>query len=152
MSSRFVIATIASCLIGAAPAAAEDARPAAPGAKESGGTIRLELNRLAPGDGDSCVFTFVAGNGLGADLDRLAYQTVMFDGEGLVDRMTVFDFGKVQAGRTVVRQFALSRLGCEGVSRVLVNDAPQCAGDGIAPETCIDRLETANRTDRLFGR
>ncbi|PWW03846.1 hypothetical protein DFR52_101535 [Hoeflea marina] len=127
-------------------ASAQDTTPAAPA-----GSISLELNK-AGDEAGACRTTFVAVNRLGGALDELAYEIVVFDGDGLVDRLVRFDFGAMAADKTTVKRFDLPGLSCGAVGRLLVNDAAACKGDGVEPQACLAGLKTASRTSILFGR
>jgi hypothetical protein len=119
-----------------APAVAEAPAPA----------LGLELNTVSEAEG-ACRLTFLAENALGADLDALVLEAVLFTPEGTVDRLTLFDFGALPAGRPRVRQFDLGGLSCDALGQVLVNGASECAGEGVAPGACIDALRLSTRTD-----
>lgn len=119
-----------------APANAEDAPSPA---------FTIELNRLAPSD-EGCLMTFVVTNGLGAGLDKAAFEVVLFDTEGLVERMTVFDFREVPGGKTKVRQFDLPGIDCGSVGSVLVNGAANCDGEGVEPGACMEGLKTRSQS------
>jgi hypothetical protein len=124
------------------PAAAQEANAPA---------LSLELNALQPSEG-GCRLTFVVANGLGANVSRAAFELVLFDAEGLVDRMTVVDFQDLPADKTKVRQFDFKGTSCDQLGRVLINDATDCAGDGIAPDACIRNLKTTTKSSSVeFG-
>lgn len=127
-----------SCLT----AEAQDGRPA--------DRFELQLNRLSP-SGQGCLMTFVVRNGLPARLEKSAFEMVIFNGKGVVERMTVFDFGALPAGKTVVRQFEMPNMACNGIGRILINGAKACTGEGIAPDTCIDALTVESRAEVPFG-
>lgn len=112
--------------------------------------IGIELNRLEQ-NGEACRLTFVVSNGLGSDLSGSGFEMVIFDGNGLVRLMTVFDFGALPEGKTVVKRFELPDTGCESVSRILVNSAARCSGPGIDASKCSAALTTTNRTETDFG-
>jgi hypothetical protein len=114
------------------------------------GAVDVELNRLEQ-NGEACRMTFVAHNGLEANLSASGFEMVVFDAKGLVKLMTVFDFGALPAGKTVVRRFDLPDTGCESVSRVLVNGAARCKGEGVDASACAAALRTKNLTDIDFG-
>ncbi|WP_346913622.1 hypothetical protein [uncultured Roseibium sp.] len=116
----------------------------------SPGHFDLQLNRLSP-SGQGCLMTFVVHNGFPGPLDKSAFEMVIFNGDGLVERMTVFDFGALPEGKTVVRQFEMPNMACEGVGRILVNGAKACTGEGITPDTCIGALKTDSKADVPFG-
>lgn len=124
---------VSSCLVAAAPALAESA--ASP-------RLSLELNRVDALDG-ACRLTFMAENGLGADLAALALETVLIATDGQVERLTLFEFGALPDGVPRVRQFDVPGLSCEGLGRVLINGVAQCEG----AETCDGALVLGSRTD-----
>ena len=117
---------------------------------ESGPSLALELNAIEPGDG-GCRFTFVIANQLGAALDKAAFEIVLFDKAGMVDRLVTLDFKALPQGKTKVRQFDLPGVDCAGVGRVLVNDATQCEGAGVDATACLRALEPATKTAIEFG-
>jgi len=122
-----------ACLVAAAPAPAQE---------ETAPRLSLELNRVDALDG-ACRLTFMAENGLGADLDALSLETVLIDTEGRVERLTLFDFGALPAGIPRVRQFDIEGLACDSLGRVLINGVSDCGG----VEGCGDALEFGTRTD-----
>lgn len=142
---RNVLAALASVVMLATAAHPAGAQSAAEDTK-----ISLELNNLSPSD-TGCLVTFMVRNSLDAALDQLAYEVVLFNGKGLVDRMIVLDFSPLVQGKTRVRQFDLDGISCPDVSRVLVNDAASCAGVDVVDGTCIRALETTTRTEVEFG-
>ncbi|WP_173931004.1 hypothetical protein [Chelativorans sp. Marseille-P2723] len=113
-------------------------------------TIELELNALEA-RGAGCRMTFVISNGLNADIGRAAFELALFGGQGLVEGLTVVDFGSLPKGKTKVSQFDLAKIACENISRVLVNDVAECSGPGIDAETCLRSLSTTTRSETGFG-
>lgn len=135
---RTRLSAIAAALLAAGPTFAQDA---------SSGRLSLELNRLDALDG-ACRLTFMAENGLAADLDALSLETVLIDTEGRVERLTLFEFGALPAGVPRVRQFDIPGLACDGLGRVLINGVAECGGDAA----CADALDLSSRTDaELIG-
>lgn len=134
----------------ATPNVAQDEAPAEPTQEVPAGALSLELNSLQPSDG-GCRFTFVAENGLGSDLSRAAFELVLFDSEGTVERITVVDFQDLPESRTKVRQFDFKGTECDRLGRVLVNDTTDCTGDGVEPKTCLRQLETSTKASVRFG-
>lgn len=104
--------------------------------------LGVELNRLDQIE-DACRLTFMAQNDLGADLTALSLETVLIDGEGRVERLTLFDFGALPAGIPRVRQFDLAALDCADLGRVLINGVAECGAGGA----CADALDLSSRTD-----
>ena len=139
--------TIIAAALSAAIAAALAAAPGA--AQQTGGSFALELNN-AEGVEDGCRLTFVAENGLGTALDATSYEVAVFDGDGVVDRLLILEFGALDADKTKVVQFDLSDTTCPAISRILVNDVAECtAADGSEP-ACMDGLALSSRTDIQF--
>lgn len=130
---RQLCAVLAAAL--ATPAFSEAPAPA----------LGLELNTVSEAEG-ACRLTFLAENALGTDLDALVIEAVLFTTQGTVDRLTLFDFGALPAGRPRVRQFDLGGLSCDALGQVLVNGATECAGAGLAPGACIEALRLSTRT------
>lgn len=116
-------------------------------AQDSGasGNLSIEINDLAPSE-KGCKLTFVAANELPQALSKVSFEFVLFDEKGLVERMAVLDFRDLPAGKTKVRQFDLPGTKCEAVKSLLINDAPVCAGDGLAKDACMKALKTGSKS------
>jgi hypothetical protein len=139
---RFLIATVA---MSAAPALAQtgDGAPAPP-------ALTLELNGAQTSD-KGCRLTFVVNNSLGAELTKAAFEIALFNDSGVVDRLTVLDFKELPAGKTKVTRFDLAGVDCAGISRILVNHATECAGEGVEPAACLRKLKTTAKAGIAFG-
>lgn len=124
--------------------------PAAAEAQAPSSALLLELNGAQPSD-KGCRLTFVVMNGLGAVLTRAAFEIALFNDAGVVDRLTVLDFKELPAGKTKVTRFDLGGTDCAKVSRVLVNDATACVGEGIEPTACMRGLKTESKAGIPFG-
>lgn len=122
-------------------ARAQEATTSEPGEK----ALAIELNTLAATSSGGCRLTFVVSNRTGSELPQPRFEFVLFNKDGLVDRLTTFDFGRLAEGKTSVRQFDLAGVACDGLGRILVNGPSQC-GDGSAPH-CSARLDLASRAD-----
>jgi hypothetical protein len=112
--------------------------------------ITLELNGAEPSD-KGCRLTFVVNNSLGAELTKAAFEIALFNASGVVDRLTVLDFKELPAGKTKVTRFDLAGVDCAGISRILVNNATECAGEGVEPAACLRKLKTAAKAGIAFG-
>jgi hypothetical protein len=112
--------------------------------------ITLELNGAEPSD-KGCRLTFVVNNNLGAELTKAAYEIALFNEAGVVDRLTVLDFKELPAGKTKVTRFDLTGVDCAKISRILVNHATECAGEGVEPAACLRKLKTSAKSDITFG-
>lgn len=123
-------------------AQAQEAKPAL--------VLTLELNAAQPSD-KGCRITFVVNNDLGASLSKAAFEIALFNDAGVVDRLAVLDFKDLPVGKTKVTRFDLAGADCTKISRVLVNSATECAGDGIEPAACLSQLKTQTKTAISFG-
>ncbi|EAQ04698.1 hypothetical protein OB2597_05430 [Pseudooceanicola batsensis HTCC2597] len=129
------------------PAAAQSAaQPAAEQPAETGGHLSIQLNALDPVD-DACRISFLIRNGHDRDIAQAVFETVLFDTEGRVDRLTLFDFGDLPASRPRVRQFLVPGLDCARLGRVLINGAETCTGEGVEAAACSDGLQLDSRTE-----
>lgn len=109
-------------------------------------TLTLELNRAEPTQA-GCLLSFLARNGTGQDLAEPSFELVFFNGDGIIDRLTVFDFGKMEAGRTVVRQFDVPALACDE-GRILLNGPAGCTD--ISAAHCAVAVKVSSKTDLSF--
>lgn len=110
------------------------------------GKVAVELNTVSDGEG-ACTLTFMVTNGHPVDIEKLVYETVLFDAAGSVDRLTLFDFGALPVGRPRVRQFAVPDLTCDSLGRVLFNGLHTCAADGLEQDNCAKGLLPSTRVD-----
>lgn len=139
-SSRLFLAMLALPLA-AGPASAQQVNSA---------SLTIELNALQPSEA-GCRLSFVAANGIGTDIEKVSFEVVLFDARGMVERITVLDFRDIPAGKTRVRQFDLAGAGCDGISRVLINDAKACVGPRLDVTTCMRQLKTTTKAQVAFS-
>lgn len=111
-----------------------------------GAHVSIEINALEPVE-DACRISFLVQNGHDADIDKAVFEVVLFDTEGRVDRLTLFDLGALPTARPRVRQFVVPGLACASLGRLLVNGVETCAGDGLPDNACSTNLELRSRTD-----
>ncbi len=117
------------------PAAAQEAAT---------GGVSIELNAARDAE-TGCTLSFLVTNGREADVAAAVYETVLFDTAGQVERLTLFDFGELPAGRPRVRQFTLPDTSCAGIGRILVNGASTCEAAG--EDACMAGLALSSRTE-----
>ena len=113
---------------------------------ELGEAVLIELNAVKSNEA-SCTLTFLALNGHSAPINKVVYETVLFDASGQVDRLALFDFGTLPPGRPRVRQFTLQGLTCEGVGKVLINGAHTCDAPDLDATACEAGLIVDTRTN-----
>lgn len=108
--------------------------------------VSIELNAVKPSEG-GCTLTFLAQNGYESGIEKVVYETVLFDNAGQVDRLTLFDFGALPAGRPRVRQFTVSGLTCDGLGQILINGAHTCDTADLGDDACEAGLILNTRTE-----
>ncbi|ASP34287.1 hypothetical protein [Labrenzia sp. VG12] len=104
----------------------------------------LELNKTED-TGSACRLSFVLRNATGADLEGAAYELVLFSQDGIINQMSVFDFGALPAEKTVVRQFELQTVACAEAGRLLINGPSGCTETAPAGH-CRAPLSLSSRT------
>lgn len=115
------------------------------------GQLSIELNTVEQADA-ACRVTFMAQNGTGSGIDKAVFETVIFTNDGKVDRLTLFDFRDLPAGRPRVRQFDLAGLQCADLGRLLINGANTCTVSGTAAPVCDAALKLQTLTEvELLG-
>ena len=107
--------------------------------------ISVELNAAETTE-DACKLTFMITNGLETPVDKIISEAVLFDTDGQVDRLTLFDFGTLPPARPRVRQFVVPQTTCEGLGRILFNGANACETGGSASGVCDTGLLPTSRT------
>ena len=112
--------------------------------------ISIELNDATNVD-KACRLVFVAMNQTGTLLEKTSYDVVTFDSTGKVGQSLTFQFGRLPVGKTKVVQFDLPEQSCDKISRLLINDASECAVGGNASDLCLDALKTTTRVKIEFG-
>ena len=110
------------------------------------GKVAIELNTVSEGEGN-CTLTFMVINGHSVGIDKLVFETVLFDADGAVDRLTLFDFGALPVGRPRVRQFAVPNLTCGDLGRVLFNGLHTCEAEDLNASTCANGLVPTSRVE-----
>ena len=147
MLTKTILALVTSGLLAAAscvPAFAQDAGAAPATAARK---LNVELNALAPSQ-KGCMMTFVAENDTAAPINKISFELAFFNDKNAVDRVTVLDFRDLPLGKKRVRQFDMSGVKCETVSRIIINDTPVC--DGPAAGECKAALTTRSQTSVPF--
>lgn len=129
--------TLALACLCASPLAAQE---------DAAGKLTIELNSVEA-EQDNCRMSFVIVNGHDADIKSAVFEAVLFDIEGRVDRLTLFDFGDLPASRPRVRQFVVPQLACDQLARVLINGAQTCETDAARDDLCTASLDLKSRIE-----
>lgn len=142
-----IITAIAAAALHLAAAASAHAQT---DTAQPAGALSLELNAAQPSE-KGCRLTFVVNNGLAADIRSASFELVLFDKDGVVDRITALSFKEMPEGKTKVSRFDLSGVECGKLGRVLINSVTECEGDGIQPDACSRQLKTSTKAGIEFG-
>ena len=110
-----------------------------------GPALGIELNN-AEQTGKACRLSFLFANKLGAGLEKLSMQIVVFGKDERIRNLVTLSAGALPRDKRRVRQFDLPGTDCGEVARILLNDLPACEGAGIEAGSCMTRLEISNRS------
>ncbi|NKW92114.1 hypothetical protein HGD87_06185 [Rhodobacteraceae bacterium R_SAG9] len=113
--------------------------------------LSLELNSVQDVQG-ACRFTFVAYNPTGIAIEKAVFETVIFDTDGTVVRLSLFDFRDLPTDRPRVRQFDVPATTCDEIGQTLINGTNTCTVNGAQSDICSDGLTLSSRiTIKLLG-
>lgn len=112
--------------------------------------LSLELNALDARDG-ACRITFLARNDGADDIEQAVFEAVIFDTEGRVERLTLFDVQSLPVGRPRVRQFDLAGLACGDIGRLLINGTTTCTVGGAESDACALPVLSSRADVDLIG-
>lgn len=71
---------------------------------------------------------------------------MLFDRDGAVSTLTLFDFGEVPDGSIRVRQFDLAATACDGIGSVLLNGVATWRAGGAEADTGAGATTLTSRT------
>ncbi len=114
-------------------------------AEETGG-VSIELSSAEERD-QSCLLSFLVENKHDTDIEGAVYEMVLFGAEGGVALLTLLDFEDMPAGRPRVRQFQFDGMACNQITRILINDAQECAHQGGMQNACMSNLTLKSRLE-----
>ncbi|SDX53509.1 hypothetical protein SAMN05444358_10714 [Ruegeria halocynthiae] len=113
--------------------------------------LSLELNAVQD-VGEACRLTFLVNNQSGSAIDEAVFETVIFNADGGVVTLSLFDFRDLPMDRPRVRQFDLPGMACAAVGRALINGASSCVINGSQSDICQSALSLSSRIDvELLG-
>ena len=138
---KTTLAAIALASVIGAQAQAQEADTATPDG------LSIELNAATDASSGGCTMSFLIENGFEADISKAVFETVLFDTDGQVERLTLFDFGTLPQGRPRVRQFTIPGTSCDGFGRILFNGANTCEAADLGEGACTEGLTLGSRTD-----
>jgi len=115
-------------------------------AQESVSDPRLivELN-TAQSTETACRLSFMVTNEHPEEIASAVFETVLFNADGSVNELTLFDFGSLPSNRPRIRQFDVPGLACGDLGSLLINGATTC--DATDSSMCANTLELKTRTE-----
>ena len=87
--------------------------------------LGLELNRLEAA-GANCRIYMVASNQTDQAYSALQVDLVTFNSEGVINGRVAVELAPLEARKTAVKLFDLPEVGCDKISRILLNDIVRC--------------------------
>jgi len=108
--------------------------------------LLVELNTAQTVD-SSCRLSFLIQNEHATEIASAVFETVLFNTDGSVNQLTLFDFGSLPSGRPRVRQFEVPSVTCEGLGPLLINGASTCDAGDLGNQVCASTLMLSSRTD-----
>lgn len=118
---------------------------ASPSAAAAEPALVIELNKLEQ-NGEACRLTLLVGNSLGTRIKQLDLELALFGADNRLSKLLAVPAGSFPPGKTRVRQFDIAATPCPSIARILLNTITACAGDGLTPDTCLDRASTRSAT------
>lgn len=143
MLKTTVTAVVLAAAIGTQAQAQDETQD--PEATKAG--LSIELNAATDAQSGGCTMSFLIENGHDADIAKAVFETVLFDTDGQVERLTLFDFGELPQDRPRVRQFTIPGKQCAGFGRILFNGANTCETVDLGAGACTEGLTLGSRTD-----
>lgn len=107
--------------------------------------VGVELNKLEPA-GEACRAALVVFNGTEAAYQDLLLDMVIFDQESIVTKRLAVDVAPLPAGKTSVKTFDISGIGCDTIGRILLNDVTSCGQNG----SCLTLVDVTSRAATPF--
>lgn len=123
--------------------------PTAPAQDDEKDTLRVELNKLEPTEGD-CRAYLLFENRTAVDFRSMKLDLVMFNAEGIINKRLAVEGGPLPPGKTSVKLFDIQGVGCDAVERVLLNGILACSDPEGERSGCLDMVETASRSSAGF--
>ncbi len=111
--------------------------------------VRIELNKLEPGEGKCRTHLVITNKGKEA-YSSFKVDLVFFDKKGVVTQRIAIDLAPLRAEKTSVIYFDVPEVDCAGLSKVLLNDVTACSVGTDAQQNCVTRVETTSRSGAQF--
>ncbi len=114
--------------------------------KASQPSLVVELNNLEAKEA-ACRLSMLIENQLGAALDELTFELVLFDKDQRITSQLAVKAGALPKDKSRVMQFDLQAVSCTDIGRILFNSISKCSGPALTPEQCLAATTTRSRTE-----
>ena len=111
--------------------------------------IAIELNKLEPIEG-SCRAYFVVRPEGTTEYKEFKMELLVFDTGGIIQKWLAIDAAPLRAGKTSVKLFDVSGVGCDKIGSILLNDVTACADAGGEIAGCVDRIAPTSKAKATF--
>lgn len=108
--------------------------------------LLVELNTAQTVEG-ACRLSFLIVNEHVSEIASVVYETVLFNADGSVNRLTLFDFGSLPSNRPRVRQFEVPGVACADLGQLLINGASSCEAGELGNSICGSSLQISSRNE-----
>ena len=120
---------------------------AGPALAESGVTI--DLNKLETRE-SACRAYLVLENGTDEAFTAFTLDLYIFGPDGVITKRLAVDTVPLTPGKTRVRPVDIRDTGCDGVSKVLLNDVLDCADAAGQRSDCVSFVTLSSHTNAEF--
>ena len=93
----------------------------------------------------TCHASFLLRNDFAHTLDRFRLDLYIFGGDGVIKFRSNIDLAPLRNDKSTVITFRIAPEPCSSLSKVLVNDIPQCRAEGGKALDCLDGLAVSSR-------
>ena len=111
--------------------------------------VSIELNKLEPGE-QACQAYLVIENGTETEFESLKLDLVVFDQDLIIARRLAVETAPLRPGKTVVKAFPIAAVGCDEISRVLLNGVASCRDLSGERSGCDTQLRISSRAPAPF--
>jgi len=111
--------------------------------------IAIELNKLEPIEG-SCRAYFVVRPDAPAEYKEFTMELLVFDTGGIIQKWLTIDASPLRAGKTSVKLFDVSGVGCDKIGSILLNDVTACADASGEIAGCVERINPSSKAKATF--
>ncbi|SDE43408.1 hypothetical protein [Ruegeria marina] len=111
------------------------------GLAQFAGPLVVELNKLEPGEGDSCRAYFLFRNQTGMSFEALEMSLALLQSDGVIDRLVTVDASPLPVARTTLKLFEFPQTRCDGLGEILLHEIGRCKPQNRDEADCFEIIE-----------